>query len=108
MRLIVCCLCTDEEPFVCPFKFRRSYMTVHLGRAHKLSVKDLNLARRATDNGESATWLAVSGNSSKQVLREVEFGLSSERKASTATAQSPAWTPAAMQQLYRERDLKPV
>lgn len=128
MRLIVCCLCTDADPFLCPFKFRRSYMLLHLEKAHDLPVKDMEFVRQMGSNKQGAVWMGVASGVASQILVEAEFSLIEARvdmrpipksdavqRRTASLAPSPpaeneahaaSWTPAAMQKLYRERDLR--
>lgn len=73
----VCCMCEGPEPFACPSRFRRSYMGLHLEKAHGLPVKELKFTRRAASGDRKLVWPAVwmtgTGDDSKQVLLETEL-----------------------------------
>jgi hypothetical protein len=72
MRLLVCRLCEDGEPFACPFKFRRTYMFMHLEKSHGLKPAELAFTR--TDPpapGGPTLWMAGRGRESKPALEEV-------------------------------------
>jgi len=72
MRLLVCKLCEDGEPFACPFKFRRTYMFLHLEKSHGMSPAGLAFTKseHATPDGRTI-WMAERGAESKAVLDEV-------------------------------------
>lgn len=115
MRLIVCMLCTDDDPFACPTKFRRTYMQLHLEKSHSVVARDLKIVRAESKQvGVIAEWLSVTGASRSSILKEIEVALDREaeslgdgRTASAISGQksnSENWSPQAMQGLYRNRE----
>lgn len=116
MRFLVCCLCTDDEPFVCPFRFRRSYMLLHLEKAHNLAVDNLQFVRRVDPADQRVVWMAVHNREASRTLTEVEVSLDGEARHAKAQVvnsdrvardqqqvHQSSWTPAALQSLYRDR-----
>ncbi len=117
MRLIVCSLCTGDDPFACPVKFRRTYMQLHLEKSHSLVAKEHRILRIESKAQEfTAEWMTVTGESQKRILVELEFDLpyrqeSSHQSGQTAIAdssdpddESAKWSATAMQSLYRNRE----
>ncbi len=98
MRLIVCGLCETEEPFLCPVRFRRTYMQLHLQKSHGFDVKQLRIVRREKrQKNLVAEWSAELNGDQATVLSEVEVSLE-------AASDRLAWSAAAMQSVYRERE----
>lgn len=71
MRLLVCRVCHDSEPFACPFKYRRTYMELHLDKAHGLKLRDIPLSRAHETRSGPVLWKSGQGREAKLVLEEV-------------------------------------
>ena len=120
MHLIICRLCEGAEPFVCPARFRRTYMKLHLQKSHGIVAGDLKMMRRAVVQGSShVDWTSVVSGSSTCVLTELELdvpqiavskGLNQETPSSEGSpddsprsGSSRDWNDAALKDVYRDR-----
>lgn len=113
MRMIACCLCAGEEPFTCPFKFRRSYMMLHLEKAHGMPVRRLRFVRQNVATGvPQSVWMTGSGDELRPTLLEFKVAVPLPVQTGPAQKRSPEprkvpdaeqWTAAGFQALYRER-----
>ena len=103
-------------------------MLLHLEKAHTLPVKDLKFVRQPAPGSGLFEWTTVLQGISRLTLIELEIALLEPKSDQTAipapdttaqrtvdpatndtagdAAQVASWTPSAMQQLYRERDLR--
>lgn len=113
MRLIVCRLCTGDDPFACPVKFRRTYMQLHLEKSHAVVARGQKILRtQSQQTGAVADWVAVKDGSRRLVLTELEIDVGSSRQEPVenssggmkpGTAPEP-WSASAMRGLYRSRE----
>ena len=114
MRLIVCRICGDDVSFVCPVRFRRTYMRSHVERAHSLSADGTKLARerRFSDAGV-VEWYTLIDGTRTNVFTEFEVTVpprlrSSERNSAAyrSTVQPPSAERLAMEarELYASRE----
>ena len=75
MRLLVCRMCADGEPFACPYRFRRTDMQLHLEKAHGLKLGEGTLQRAHETRSGPVLWRAGKGNDAKLVLEEVAIAM---------------------------------
>lgn len=103
-------------------------MLVHLEKAHDLPVNDLEFVRQVGSNKQGAVWMSVVRGVASRTLVEAEFsppepqgdprpipGAKAIQPRTNESAPNPpvgtapnaaSWTPAAMQKLYGERDMR--
>jgi hypothetical protein len=73
MRLLICRLCTDNEPFACPLRFRRTYMELHLEKAHGLKLESGVLLRTHEAPSGPVLWRSGEGREAKLILEELSL-----------------------------------
>lgn len=112
MRLIMCRLCSGEDPFACPIKFRRTYMQLHLEKSHGVVAKELKISRvESRREGLVAEWVSVMDGLRTGILVELEVDVGSGAKPVSTNERAPVeggpgdkrvnWSSDAMRELYR-------
>lgn len=121
IKLFACALCESDGPFCVSSGFRRTYMRIHLEKAHGMAVEALKLSRRSAvgENGmEPVVWSAQIEGRSRDLLIEFEATrperlseagspgggpeASSEARNEVEKPESP-WTAEAVSSLYKDR-----
>ena len=101
MRLLICKLCLEGEPFACPFKFRRSYMFMHLEKTHGLEPARVIFTKsEPTAPGGPALWMA--GRDTRPMFEEIEVPLPGTRRSS----ERPEPIPGAREKFAAREDAK--
>ncbi len=112
IRLIICNACSTDDPFLCPVRFRRTYMRMHLEKSHGVDLRSAKLVRSIRESRSIvAEWVTADEPDQARVLL-TEFDVDmpaalSSIESSTGSAPESSenqWTRETLSSLYSVRE----